>query len=347
MKKNNVHHVKLQDMHTQGATSAVHSCETFWASIGSTPDFLLFFNERIIPMSMFCLKVEGLPVFQFVTRYPMPKNAKPGPLLGLNIGIGHLGMSDTYGSDKHIMNVNGAFIKSIRAQPRHHWTGTHMIELGLAIARVLGVRRVRLHDGAIKKCNKSVRGFSLSLIMLLSRRESFYGRFGFKPIKAGATAELADLLNRISTCTVAGFVRYMTNMIKHLAIDFQAVPSIPLGAELVLNNKAKQHPHDMTKSQLNTRVKLMSRLVFALTPKAIQKKKLVMHLGDNKACTCQVLADFSALSSIGFLTLRFPQMAHKEVCWPPGLLIAHVAQINDMPLEARVQQDAAHQRVIS
>lgn len=144
--------LELEDLRVEGALSAVDACASLLEITGGDP-FALIFKGRSVPISMFrtttTTTTPGPVSFGFNLAYKSRRKTgtKPPQSLGLNMTVGH------FGGPTPFANANGAYLKSIRALPVHHWLGTDMIELALSIARNLGVRVVREGMICLSSCS--------------------------------------------------------------------------------------------------------------------------------------------------------------------------------------------------
>lgn len=274
---------------------------------------------------------------------------------------------------------NDSYISNIHALPLHRWKGSDMVELALGIARALGVKRASLTDATFRACNtespqnassdgsvesEEAVGYDLSMIMLLSRHISFYGRFGFRPVvdsvwdhglltSGDPIIDMCSALRSLARVRVSSFVKYLRSMINYLDPH---VGKLTRGYRLVdhLSFFGVVQITSLTASALRedvaTRLPLMRRLLVAFSKHP--GITVFLSLFDGSSLSCSIKSDFLNLLRRGHHTLRHSAKGTKgkriqpaDIGWPAWVLLMKVARIRSMRLETIVQSDPDRQRI--
>lgn len=353
--------ISLDDLHMVGARNAVEAASIvhrMWKGM-----FLMRFKRRIIPMVLQRVLLHGHTIFVFQIAYEVDQTTG---FTGMRIVVG---MSAEYIERIVTANdplvPNDAYVALIHALPKNRWKGSDMVELALGIARALGVRRATLHDHAFQTCTEEgapeLYGFDLSLILLLSRQISFYGRYGFRPAvrslsdRAWLTSDdtikdLCSTLSKLRNVHVSSFTRYLKSMLRVLDPPAE---NITVGYRLLRKNFQYGVLHTETmqdtemRASIPIRVSLMRRLSQSLKD---HKKGLFLELFEGTKLACKTKADFLQLLSMDYPILRLglkgpTKAGTHDIEWPAWTFLKQVQRIRSMYMEAIVHQDPALQRV--
>lgn len=291
---------------------------------------------------------------------------------------------------------NDAYIGLIHALPLNRWKGSDMIELALGIARALGVRRASLFDATFQKCEKEAlgneeggkdaeiltnqkeltrtsahkqeHGYDLSMIMLLSRQISFYGRYGFVPVINNSwdvanldsddpKKEICSNLAKLKRVKASSFKNYLRAMLHHLD-----KPQPTTGYRLVGHLyefgvlQVRVLGVDEARTSLPTRVKIMKRLLEAFEP---HDGHLLPLFGDGskglkggaETLSCSAKADMLELLEMGCPILRIDDSRNRKaekakvvVTWPAWHLLEKLMRIRSMSMETVVHADPEKQK---
>jgi hypothetical protein len=146
-----------------------------------------------------------------------------------------------------------AFIAHVRAAPGIGLSGSFLMKFALTLLRAMGVHRVMLQDAAyvskrVEDPKHIVSGrvkceFSLSRLLMISDKTSFYGKFGFRPSKKSLTRTLcrsADRVRNIKLSEIMRLASKISNAVRVIDDELTAESSIP---------KSKRRP---AKAAINT-----------------------------------------------------------------------------------------------
>lgn len=264
--------------------------------------------------------------------------------------------------------LNEAYIGLIHALPKQRWKGSDMVELALSIARVLGVGRVTLHDQTFQACTEQGAnegaGYDLSLVMLLSRQVTFYGRYGFRPVvrsfydrgaltSGDTTKDLCSALGRLKGVQVSSFVRYLKSMLRLLDPPGDRMTNaITDGYRLMQRSRyfGVLHTEVMPDVHLRANIPLRIPLMRRLLESFRGHKGMFLALFEGTTLSCTTKADFLELLRMKYPILRMglkgpAKKGTRDVDWPAWASLQQVLWIRGMYMEAVVHSDPSLQRV--
>lgn len=328
----------------------MEACTAFHRRVGNS--FTLRFKRRAVPMRLRHVEVHGRRTFIFQLGYPVTEETG---FTGMRLFVG---CSATYFSSHpgapH--TPDEAYVANIHALPRHRWTGSDMIELALDISRAFGVKLASLTDMTFKACKEEDAteenekpGHDLSMIMLLSRQVTFYGRFGFRPVvdsifqhgvlvEGDPIGDLCSALALLGRLRTTSFVRYLSAMLKHLDPPSKTGKTGETGetgqtktSSKTNTSTEKTYGYRLTedeyyygvlqtsvmglkalKATIPLRIPLMKRLLIAFKP----HRGLLLPLFADDVLSCSAKSDFLSLLEMGYPTLR--QGSKLQVNGPNG-----------------------------
>lgn len=349
--------MKLSDLSVEGARSAIDACEVLYRRLGGR--FSLSFKRRIVPMNLRRIPLSNRVLFILQVDVTVDESMTFSGMQQI-IGMNPTNSQDGDGPP----TPNDSYIGFIHAMPAYRWKGSDMVELALGIARSLGVLRTFLYDGTNMACDDDEgSGFDLSMIMLLTRQVSFYGRYGFQPIAemlwdhAALTSghpvdDMCRSLRALKKVRVASFVRYLRSMLSVMdpSTD-QARKAFRLVHEDVLFGVPHLNPlkHSAMTTSLPVRVNLMHRLLTAFA--SVPGSSLLFALFEGSGISCRTKSDFLELHGLSYLTLRLglkgsgSKAQPGDVNWPPWSQLTTVTKIRQMRWAANVNADPLLQRV--
>lgn len=372
---------------TSSSKSAVEAAAIFHEHINGRDRFELRYKKRVVPMVVRKINLRRRTMYMFQVAYTIDENTG---FVGMRIFVG--GSMAYFKREFPPEQPNEMYVANIHALPAERWTGSDMIELALGIGRALGVKRASLYDMTTRTCSTNIQPsekkkrpskerddsplvhqtaasaasadpptYDLSMIMLLSRSITFYGRFGFRPtadqpndfsyLPTGRpTADLCDALKVLSRVRVSSFVHYLRAMLRRLTSgirDYRLVLDyLPYGVRAIIAMSA----NDLT-TAIPERVTIMKRLLAAFEPRS--KDGPLLALFEEETLPCDVKADFMDLLNLSYFTLRHGLKANtkptkgKDVEWPAWTYLSRVMQIRVLYMETVVQPDPTMQRQTS
>lgn len=371
-------------------SNAVEACQALHRRVGG--NFILRFKRRLVPMVMRRGEVGGRVYFAFQIAYVVDETtAFPGMQIFVGATSNSLHSSQHGGPATH----NEAHIGLIHALPLHRWKGSDMIELALGIARAMGVTRASLRDATYHTCERTkgqtkgqdqdpidpevaenrgahrqYRGYDLSMIMLLSRNVTFYGRYGFLPVASSVwdvsnlntgdpKADVCATLAKLKHASASSFKRYLRAMLHHLDR-----PQPTAGHRFITHShgfgvlQIYVQPLAAALASIPARVMLMKRLLTSFRPHEGPFLPLFgdgSDSGTDKTLSCSAKSDMLALLEIGFPILQIHQASGSprerqkktktQIQWPAWRAIEQVSRIRNMSMEAIIHQDPNMQRV--
>lgn len=357
--------ISLEDLHMVGARNAVEAASIvhrLW-----TGRFMMRFKRRIIPMLLQRVSLHGHTAFVFQIAYEIDETTG---FAGMRIVVG---MSAEYVerivTPNDSLVPNDAYIALIHALPKKRWKGSDMVELALGIARALGVRRATLHDHAFQACTEEgapeVYGFDLSMILLLSRQITFYGRYGFRPAVRSLSdrgvltsddtiKDLCSTLGKLRRVHASSFTRYLKSMLRMLDPPAGDVTvALTDGYRLMRKNYyyGVLHTESMQDTEMRANIPLRVPLMRSLL-QSFQDHKSGQFLGlfEGTKLACKTKADFLQLLRMDYPILRLglkgpTKTGTHDIEWPAWIYLNQVQRIRSMYMEASVHQDPALQRV--
>lgn len=346
--------------------SALAACEVVHRARGD--QFDIAFKRRRVPLIMRRLVRSGVTVYMLALAYPQDSRRARWNGMQMFVGVTNMDSLPLEASPHQ------AYMSYVHALPAYRWSGSDMVELGLALARGLGVHSVHLYDAASRSCGNGST-YDLSLIMLLSRRVTFYGRYGFRPLPStlwdppyqdtdDALGRLCKLLAGLSRVTVGSLAHYLAGVVRVLT---PSAAELEKQKETREKTKAKDRvvfvAHETREAGIVDRVNydlplgnpaleeagervthaLASRLLAALAH--VPAGTLLMPLLASGRLDCQTLSDFSRLVS----KTRFPDLirGRETIRWSAFPALGQVLAIRRLPMQAVVAADARQQRMAS
>lgn len=350
--------VRLSDMQVKGAENAVVACEVLHRRTG--PSFLMSFKRKTVPMVLHRIAHDGHVFFVFQIAIIKDESMM---FTGMQQTIG-MSLANTNTNEKlGPPTPNDSYIGYIHAMPLYGWKGSDMVELALGIARALGVQRACLYDGTYKACDGDESGYDLSMVMLLSRQISFYGRYGFRPVVSSMweyaflptgdpVSDMCKSIAALKRVRVSSFLQYIRSML-HVMDASPGQPKKPFRLVLNQTNHGVLHMYALSAatlaSSLHDRIKLMKRLKeeFAKHPRAT----LMFPLFEGSLLSCTAKSDFLELLGLRYHTLRLgvkgnsPKRLNSDVQWPAWSHLSNLSKVRGLKWQAIVNQDPALQRV--
>lgn len=318
--------------------SAVDACAAFHRQHGGR--FMLRFKRRLVPMVLRRVELQTQVFYVFQIAYTIRETTA---FTGMRLQIGLT-------SDQTGYTPYDAYIANIHALPDDHWKGSDMIELALAIARMLGVRWASLYDATRRVCEQGTddAAYDLSMVMLLSRQVTFYGRYGFRPYADSLwdhgrlmTGEIdKDLcaalgaLARVRTASLKVYLRSMLRRLEEPDAEFRLVQHLHAYGVLQIDLLSARDLKD-TRPR---RVALMKRLSEAFKG----HRGLLFPLFEGDTLPCSVKSDFLELLGMGYPVLK-PKKG-PDVQWPAWVPLSQVGHIRRLHMHTIVHADPKMQR---
>lgn len=353
----------LTQLHNHVARNAVEACEVLHHNVG--PYFNLVFKHRVVPLTLRRVELYGHVIYVFKIAYTVDETSS---LAGMMQFVG-VSPNFFHHSDAHPLSPNHTYLANIHALPTHRWKGSDMVDLAMGIARALGVKHAWLYDATSRTCDSqtSDQSYDLSMIMLLSRQVTFYGRFGFRPVintisdhgmldSGDPITDMCRALRLLKRVHVSSFVEYLKKMLRHLDPSVGKVTSYRLIEHHMYFGVLTVNALDVSelKTDVPLRIPVIKRLLTAF--KLQPQKGVFVELFDAETLSCEIKSDFLLLRSMGFPILRLGSKSPSDsentsrkgdVAWPAWLLLNKVATIRGMRMEADVQSDVKKQRHIT
>lgn len=338
--------VDIEHMRVVSSTgTAVDACAAFHRHHGGR--FMLRFKRRSVPMVLRRVELQGHVFFVFQIAYTIQERTG---FSGMRLLVGL--SSDYVQNSAGPTTPDDAYVANIHALPAERWKGSDMIELALAISRALGVRRATLYDATRRTCEggEDDTGYDLSMIMLLSRQVTFYGRYGFRPfpdtvwdhghLMTGDTrvdlCSALTLLKRVRTSSLKVYMRKMLKSLEDPDAEYRLVRHMHVYGVLQVEPISRSE----LKETLPRRVTLIKRLLAALRP----HEGPLLPLFDGETLPCSVKSDFLELLALGYPVLK-PKKG-TDVQWPAWVSLAQVAYIRRLHMQTVVHADPKMQRQV-
>lgn len=357
--------ISIADLKRVGARNAVEAASMVNRDLNGR--FLLRFKRRVVPMILHRVNLHGHLLFVFQIGYDVDETTG---FSGMRLIVGLCSeYAEMVVSPVNPRVPNDAYIGLIHALPKHGWKGSDMVELALDIARALGVTRATLHDQATQSCTetsaKDDAGYDLSLVMLLSRQITFYGRFGFRPVvrtlsdrgvlTSGDTiTDLCSALGKLKRVQTTSLIQYLRAMLRLLDPpgDKMTVATTH-GYRLLRNSITNWGVHQtyvMNDADLRVTIPLRIPLMRRLLEAFKGHKGTFLGLFEGTKLSCATKSDFLELLKMDWPILRLglkgsAKKGTPDIQWPAWSHLHKVLWIRNMYMEAVVQTDPALQRV--